>query len=87
MPAITPATSTRSGRHRVRIAGASFQESLRLALSPFDEVGDVRGRGFFIGIELVADRRTKMPFPPQRAMSFDIVGHRCCFFGSSPDKS
>jgi adenosylmethionine-8-amino-7-oxononanoate aminotransferase len=57
---------------RVRAAGAAFQESLRLALSPFDEVGDVRGRGFFIGIEMVADRRTKMPFPPQRALSFDI---------------
>jgi adenosylmethionine-8-amino-7-oxononanoate aminotransferase len=57
---------------RVRIAGASFQETIRSALSKFDEVGDVRGRGFFIGIELVRDRQTKAPFPAERALSFDI---------------
>jgi adenosylmethionine-8-amino-7-oxononanoate aminotransferase len=57
---------------RVRNTGATFQESLRHALSRFDEVGDVRGRGFFIGIELVRDRQTKVPFPAERALSFDI---------------
>ena len=57
---------------RVRLRGAAFLESLRAALSRFDEVGDVRGRGFFIGIELVRDRRTKAPFPRERALSFDI---------------
>jgi adenosylmethionine-8-amino-7-oxononanoate aminotransferase len=57
---------------RVRTVGAAFQETLRRALSTFDEVGDVRGRGFFIGIELVRDRKTKMPFSPERALSFDI---------------
>jgi adenosylmethionine-8-amino-7-oxononanoate aminotransferase len=57
---------------RVRNTGATFQESLRQALSRFDEVGDVRGRGFFIGIELVRDRQTKVPFPAERALSFDI---------------
>jgi adenosylmethionine-8-amino-7-oxononanoate aminotransferase len=57
---------------RVRIAGASFQETIRSALSKYDEVGDVRGRGFFIGIELVRDRQTKAPFPAERALSFDI---------------
>jgi adenosylmethionine-8-amino-7-oxononanoate aminotransferase len=57
---------------RVRAVGASFQETIRHALSRFDEVGDVRGRGFFIGIELVRDRQTKAPFSPQRALSFDV---------------
>jgi adenosylmethionine-8-amino-7-oxononanoate aminotransferase len=57
---------------RVRAAGAVFQESIRHSLAKFDEVGDVRGRGFFIGIELVRDRRTKAPFSAQRALSFDI---------------
>ncbi len=33
-----------------------FQDSVRRALAGFEEVGDVRGRGFFIGIELVRDR-------------------------------
>lgn len=57
---------------RVRRDGAALQASLREALAKFDEVGDVRGRGFFIGIELVSDRRTKAPFPAERALSFDI---------------
>jgi adenosylmethionine-8-amino-7-oxononanoate aminotransferase len=57
---------------RVRGAGAALQESIRRALSRFDEVGDVRGRGFFIGIELVRDRRSRLPFAPERALSFDI---------------
>ncbi len=57
---------------RVRSAGAAFQDSLRLALSRFDAVGDVRGRGYFIGVEFVRDRRTKLPFPAQRALSLDI---------------
>ena len=57
---------------RVRVAGASLQEAIRRALSNFDEVGDVRGRGYFIGIELVRDRHTKAPFPKHRALSFDV---------------
>jgi adenosylmethionine-8-amino-7-oxononanoate aminotransferase len=57
---------------RVRIAGAAFQAAIRGALSRFDEVGDVRGRGFFIGIELVRDRQSKAPFSAERALSFDI---------------
>jgi adenosylmethionine-8-amino-7-oxononanoate aminotransferase len=57
---------------RVRTAGTAFQSAIRSALSRFDEVGDVRGRGFFIGIEFVRDRKTKMPFARDRALSFDI---------------
>jgi adenosylmethionine-8-amino-7-oxononanoate aminotransferase len=57
---------------RVRTVGAAFQQALRLALAGFDEVGDVRGRGFFIGVELVRDRLTKIPFGPERGLSFDI---------------
>jgi adenosylmethionine-8-amino-7-oxononanoate aminotransferase len=58
---------------RVRLKGASLQAAIRQSLSPVDEVGDVRGRGFFIGVELVRDRRTKAPFPKQRALSFDVA--------------
>lgn len=57
---------------RVRSAGAEFQRAIRSALSKFDEVGDVRGRGFFIGIELVCDPVTKAPFAAERALSFDV---------------
>jgi adenosylmethionine-8-amino-7-oxononanoate aminotransferase len=57
---------------RVRTTGRLFQSALRQALASFDEVGDVRGRGFFIGIEFVRDRPARLPFPAERALSFDI---------------
>ena len=57
---------------RVRTTGAALQDTIRRALSGFDEVGDVRGRGFFIGIELVRDLRTRAPFAAKRALSFDV---------------
>ncbi|MGO9423818.1 MAG: aspartate aminotransferase family protein, partial [Steroidobacteraceae bacterium] len=57
---------------RVRSAGTRFQQALRESLSGFEEVGDVRGRGFFVGIELVRERSTRAPFPADRALSFDI---------------
>jgi adenosylmethionine-8-amino-7-oxononanoate aminotransferase len=57
---------------RVRTVGATFQDAVRESLSRFDEVGDVRGRGFFIGVELVRDRKTRAPFSAERGLSFDI---------------
>ncbi len=57
---------------RVRTAGAKFQAAIRESLARFDEVGDVRGRGFFIGIEFVADRKSRTPFAPSRGLSFDV---------------
>lgn len=61
---------------RVRVRGAQLQADIREALSAFDEVGDVRGRGYFIGIELVRSRESKAPFPSERGLSLD-VGARC----------
>jgi adenosylmethionine-8-amino-7-oxononanoate aminotransferase len=58
---------------RVRLAGAALKETLRRSLADFEEVGDVRGRGFFIGIELVRDRNTRRPFPAERGLSYDIA--------------
>ena len=57
---------------RVRDAGAALQRSLRESLTRFEEVGDVRGRGFFIGIELVQNRTTRAPFPSTRGLSYEI---------------
>jgi adenosylmethionine-8-amino-7-oxononanoate aminotransferase len=58
---------------RVQSAGAVLRSALREALSIFDQVGDVRGRGYFIGLEFVRERSSKTPFPKSRAMSYDIA--------------
>jgi adenosylmethionine-8-amino-7-oxononanoate aminotransferase len=62
---------------RVRIAGAEFQHALRAALARYDAVGDVRGRGFLVGVELVADRATRAPFAAGRALA-ETIG-QCAF--------
>ena len=48
---------------RARDVGAKVQGDLAAALDGVSIVGDVRGAGMMIGIELVADRDTKEPFP------------------------
>ncbi|ATN35483.1 hypothetical protein ACO34A_16900 [Rhizobium sp. ACO-34A] len=48
---------------RVRTRGPILQQELRAALADVGEVGDIRGRGFFIGLEMVADPVSKEPFP------------------------
>jgi adenosylmethionine-8-amino-7-oxononanoate aminotransferase len=44
--------------------GKELRKNLRKAFVDHPFVGDVRGRGLFIGIEFVADRETKLPFDP-----------------------
>jgi len=41
--------------------GIYFQDKLRALQTKFDLIGDVRGLGLFIGVELVEDRVTKQP--------------------------
>jgi adenosylmethionine-8-amino-7-oxononanoate aminotransferase len=43
--------------------GSRLDALLRERLGGHRHVGDIRGRGFFRGIELVADRATKVPLP------------------------
>jgi len=49
---------------RVRNDGRHFQAQLRDRIGDLEEVGDIRGRGFFVGVELVADRETRQPLDP-----------------------
>ncbi|MFN3937277.1 MAG: aspartate aminotransferase family protein [Gemmobacter sp.] len=53
---------------RVRQMGAQLDSALRERLGQHPHVGDIRGRGLFRGIELVADRETKAPFDPDRKL-------------------
>jgi adenosylmethionine-8-amino-7-oxononanoate aminotransferase len=47
---------------RVCALGAGLEARLRAAFGDHPHVGDIRGRGLFWALELVADRRSKAPF-------------------------
>jgi adenosylmethionine-8-amino-7-oxononanoate aminotransferase len=53
---------------RVRQQGATLHEMLVERLGAHPHVGDIRGRGLFIGLELVAERASKRPFAPERRL-------------------
>ncbi len=46
----------------VRHQGEALRNALTARFGDHPHVGDIRGRGLFIGLELVADRDTKAPF-------------------------
>lgn len=45
--------------------GEQLRARLRAEFAEHPNVGDVRGRGLLVGLELVADRDTKQPLPPE----------------------
>jgi adenosylmethionine-8-amino-7-oxononanoate aminotransferase len=47
---------------RVRANEPKLKAMIADALSDLDAIGDIRGRGYFLAIELVQDRQTKKPF-------------------------
>jgi adenosylmethionine-8-amino-7-oxononanoate aminotransferase len=54
---------------RVREMGERLQSALEDRFGQHPHVGDIRGRGLFRGVELVADRDTKTPFDPARRLA------------------
>jgi adenosylmethionine-8-amino-7-oxononanoate aminotransferase len=57
---------------RVQEMGARLIEGLKERFGQHPAVGDIRGRGLFIGVELVADRETKTPFDPALKLNAKI---------------
>jgi adenosylmethionine-8-amino-7-oxononanoate aminotransferase len=76
---------------KVREDGVAFGVMLAKALGDHAHVGDIRGRGFFWGIELVADRANKTPFDPSLKVNALIKkdamsrGLLCYPFGGTVD--
>ncbi|MGO2242849.1 MAG: aspartate aminotransferase family protein [Halomonas sp.] len=56
----------------VNTMGARLQSGLETALAASPHVGDIRGRGLFRGIEIVADREHKTPFDPTKKIHAKI---------------
>ena len=56
-----------------RLKGELLRASLAERLRANDHVGEIRGRGLMVGIELVADRATRMPFPRAARLTESIV--------------
>ncbi|WP_222949939.1 aminotransferase class III-fold pyridoxal phosphate-dependent enzyme [Sphingomonas sediminicola] len=53
---------------RVNEAGDYLSSLLRSRFGNHPNIGDIRGRGLLIALEIVADRQTKAPFDPELAM-------------------
>ena len=54
---------------QVRERGAQLREGLEARFGQHPHVGDIRGRGLFVGLELVEDRQSKAPFAPERKLA------------------
>ncbi|MGY3696534.1 adenosylmethionine-8-amino-7-oxononanoate aminotransferase [Bradyrhizobium sp. USDA 3240] len=69
---------------QVKARGRQLEQRLTERFGNHRHVGDIRGRGLFWGIELVADRGTRQPFDPklklhQRIKSTAFTGGLGCY--------
>lgn len=53
----------------VKQKGETLKAELRRQFAQHPFVGDIRGRGLFLGLEIVEDRDTKKPFPVDRQIN------------------
>ncbi len=54
---------------RVQVLGRRLRDGLQERFGNHHHVGDIRGRGLFVGLELVEDRASKRPFDPARRIN------------------
>ena len=70
--AVQKAIAARDLLPRVRKMGTALSERLQARFGNHPFVGDLRGRGLFQGMELVADRGAKTPFDPSLKLNARI---------------
>lgn len=57
---------------RVKAKAPQFRAMLAEATKDVEAVGDIRGRGYFQALELVADRKTRRPFEAEKKLFMKI---------------
>ncbi len=70
--AVTKAIIDRGLLDRVNEMGGKLKNALNAQFGQHPHVGDIRGRGLFLGVEIVADRATKQPFAPEKQINKHI---------------
>jgi alanine-glyoxylate transaminase / (R)-3-amino-2-methylpropionate-pyruvate transaminase len=68
-------------QEKARVNGARFKEGLQSLQSRFDLIGDVRGMGLMLGVELVRDRSTKEPAKAETAALLEALRQRGVLIG------
>ncbi|MFB9354171.1 aspartate aminotransferase family protein [Sneathiella chinensis] len=56
----------------VRLQGAALKNALEATFGQHPFIGDIRGRGLFLGLEIVEDKETKAPFDPARKINAKV---------------
>jgi len=70
--AVQRAFRERSLLGQVQRLGHALEARLRARFGTHPHVGDIRGRGLFWGLELVADRASKQPFDPAQRLNAKV---------------
>lgn len=76
----------RDGVHNAEVVGAYMMERMRAWPQRYGIVGDVRGLGLMIGVEIVVDQRTKSIGGPERDRIVELAFERgALFLGAGPN--
>jgi 4-aminobutyrate aminotransferase-like enzyme len=64
-----------------REVGAHLRGGLRRLAERHDIIGDIRGQGLWVGVELVEDRKTKQPAAAQAHRAINLMKDRGVLMG------
>jgi adenosylmethionine-8-amino-7-oxononanoate aminotransferase len=56
-----------------RVMGIYLKQQLEVLQKKYPIIGDVRGKGLLLGLEIVADHTTKYPFSQEKAVTIKLI--------------
>lgn len=75
-------------QENARVVGAYLQDGLEQLAKRHELIGDVRGRGLFVGAELVTDRESRAPATRQAAEAVNLLRERAILLSTDgPDEN